>query len=303
MNIQKLDLNLLVVFDAVYRERHVSRAAERMGMSQPTMSNALSRLRRMLGDPLFIKSRNGVIPTAYADAMAPKIAEAIGLIKEGLKASAFDPATEKRSYTLALSDIAEASVLPEITRLSRTEAPYISFKTEPLTRTAMEQGLANGQIDLAIGYLLETGSLAYQQTLFQTRYVCLHRRNHPLIGKRMTKKAFLNAEHAVAGPDYTGHSTVANTMSKLNLSRGVSINASRFLALPFIAAETDCIALVPETLARKMKSGLDLVSQSAPIDLPPIDVRMFWHERSHQDPANAWLREMVRRAFSKAKLD
>ena len=303
MNIYDFDLNLLAAFDAVFEERHVSRAADRVGLSQPAMSNALRRLRAALDDPLFVKTKTGVTPTPYAAELAPAVSQALKLMNEGLQQAArFDAAKTTRTFRLAMADVAEVSILPEVIDVCRRTAPGVRFETRALTRSTLTEDLETGAADLAIGFLPDMKETTYQQTLFTTEYVCLARRDHPAIGARLTRKAFLAADHVTIAPDVTGHAVVPKTLDELGVD--VSVRAPHFLALPFIVARTDYLAVAPKPLAFKAATAATgLAAHVPPVPLPPIDVRMFWHERAHKDPASRWLRKAIREAFTEKTWD
>lgn len=304
MNVLNIDLNLLLAFDAIYRERHVSRAATTLALSQPAMSNSLRRLRVALDDPLFVKSKGGVTPTPFADKLAPSISNALQQISDGLKnAAAFDPERETRTFSIAMSDVAEVSILADIIDVCKKTAPGIRFRTALLTKNTLTDDLESGAVDLAIGFLPDAKDSMFQQTLFNTSYVCIVRSGHPQINSELSKTQFTSAEFAVATTDITGHAAIVRTLESLSLGQQIAIRAPHFLALPFIVATTDCIAVVPKPLAQKVRPIKPVRIFKPPIRFPEIDVRAYWHERVNKDPANQWLRATIRNAFAQAQWD
>ncbi|MEO1658951.1 MAG: LysR family transcriptional regulator [Pseudomonadota bacterium] len=294
-----MDLNLLSTFHAIYEERHVSRAAERLGLSQPAMSNALRRLREHLGNPLFVRAKHGVLPTPFADDIAPTIRQVLTLLEDGIRnASQFSPATTTREFQLALSDVAEVSILPGIVQVCRSRAPGLKLSISQLDRESMDSSLENGTVDLCIGYMPKANPSLYQQALFRTDYVCIARKRHPRIKGKLTREIFADCEHAVASADATGHMALKEALALTEPVAKVSITTPHFFALPFIVANTELLALCPRPLIPKIGVGRKLAIHEAPIELPLVEVKMFWHERVHRDSAHTWLRETIREAFA-----
>lgn len=298
MNVAGLDLNLLAAFDAVWRHRTVSRAASALGVPQPTLSNALRRLRAMFDDALFVRGAGGVVPTPFAEQLAPHVAAGLAAFTRGLQLKrGFDPATARRQFTLVMTDIAEAVILPRLLEACRTAAPGISFRTLQLPAEAIVPALRAGEADLAIGFMPWLRSGAMQQHLFTSDYVCLAGARHPTIRTRITRAAFLSARHALAEAQGTGHQVVEKTLRRLGLEAQIGARVPHFLALPLIVAASDMLATVPGPLGKLMRGVADIRLYAHPLPLPRIPVRQFWHERFDDDPGNRWLRATLRRVL------
>lgn len=291
-----LDLNLLRVFDALFRARRVAPAAAAVGLTQPAFSNALARLRRQLDDELFTRTPSGMQPTAHAEHIAPAIADALTRLETHLvRPSAFDPARSDRVFRVAMTDIGEIYFLPSLLAALQREAPQVGIAT---VRHSVREGaldlreaLAGGSVDLAVGWLPDLGAGVFQRRLFEQRYVCLMSARHPLAGARLTQARFLKARHAAVASEGTGHGRVETLMRRLGVRRLVSLQLPHFVAVPHIVAGTDLLVTVPEALAERVAGPFGLVVREHPIALPRFPVSLFWHRRAHQDAGQRWLRE------------
>ena len=299
------DLNLLRIFDAVLAERSITRAAERLGLAQPTVSNALARLRRLTGDALFVRTRLGMAPTPHAQAMAAPLRQAMATLQGTLRRpAAFDPATSERRFTLYITDLGEAFFLPRLLTQLRQQAPGLRLATLPMPEHDPQAALQSGEVDLAIGNLPDfsrTGNGAgwYQQRLLREHYIVIARCDHPLLDAqgRLSRDAFGQAAHAVVLPTGTGHGVVEATLRAEGLGERIALRVQNFLSLPAIVACTDLLAIVPRSVAAQWSSqwaaNLPLQQAEPPIALPDFDVRQCWHERWHGDAGHRWLRERL----------
>jgi DNA-binding transcriptional LysR family regulator len=298
MDMAEVDLNLLVVFDALVQHRSVTRAAEALGLSQPATSAALARLRRLFNDPLFVKTGTEMRPTPRAAELATPVRRVIGVVKEEiLQSAAFDPATSEQSFQLIAPDIAEVILLPRLLAHLRVQAPGVRIRTVSMPRHAAAEALASGAADVALGYfpdLQKTGF--YQQRLFRHRYVCVVRRDHPTIGERMTQRQYLDAPHAVVWPEGREH-LFESFMQTRQLKRRVVLELSHFMSLLTIVATSDVIATVPSDLAEFFEAHGNIRAVESPVKAPEVEVHQFWHQRLHKDAANAWLRSAIREAL------
>lgn len=298
MNIEDLDLNLLVVFRTVMRTGNISRAADALKQSQPAVSNAVARLRRHLGDPLFVRGPRGVTPTPYAAEVAPRIDAALELLAEGLTRTPFDPATAERDVAVIMTDIAEAVILPQALQVIGHEAPGVRFRALQLPSEAAAAALRSGEIDLAIGYLPDFEAGFYQQIVFETDYAVIGGVANPLLKGRLTAARFAKARHALAEAPGTGHHVVERTFRRHGLEDRIAARVPRFLSLPLLVAASDLLATVPRPLGT-MLAGAAVKVADHPLDLPQIDIQMLWHERVHRDPASQWLRQRLAEVFAR----
>lgn len=299
MNIHSVDLNLLAVFDAVYRSRSVSLAAENLGLSQPAVSNALRRLRAQLNDQLFVRTGQGMLPTPFAQELGETVREAMARLDAGLRQRrGFAPDTERRTFTITMSDIGEVVFLPPLLDLCRREAPGIAIRAVQLDAQATQEALASGEVDLAVGFIPNLSTGVRQQLLFETDYVCMTRADHPSIGAKISRRQFAEAGQALAEAAGTGHYLVERGLERAGLLDRVVLRVPHFLALPLIVAETDLVATVTRPLGEVFRRRAAIRLIEHPLDFPGLPIRQFWHERYHDDPASQWLRGAFLRLFA-----
>lgn len=296
-----LDLNLLRVLVQVHAWRSVSRAADELGLSQPAASGALRRLRQALGDKLFIPTARGMQATPLADQLAPQIAEALSRIGQTLASKLpFEAATSQRQFALAMTDIGEMHFLPALMRTLRSQAPGVGIATVRQTAVNLRVEMEQGKVDLALGHLPDLKTGFHQRLLFSQRYVCLFRRGHALEAAADPRRAYAEAEHAQVLSVGTGHGRVDERIDRQLAERRVRLRVPHFSALADVLEASDLVATVPEVFARRSAQRFQLAFRPHPLDLPPIEIRAFWHTKFHQDPANRWLRDSVVRQFGQA---
>ena len=296
MNIQSIDLNLLVVFDALLRQRGVTRAAESLGLSQPATSAALARLRVVLGDPLFVRAGQEMKPTPRALELAEPVRRVMETVRgEILHPPAFDPATTQRSFTIVTPDIGEVTFMPHIAAACATLAPRIALRSRSMPREQAGAALESGEADLALGFfpdLRRTGF--FQQRLFRMRYVCICCAARPVAGGQLTAKEFLAAAHVVIRPQGREHQ-FEQFLQQRRLTRRVAIEVAHFMSLMVILPGTALIATVPQDIAEVIAAHARIRILDMPLNPPTIEVQQFWHRRFNKDPANIWLRGTVHR--------
>ncbi|TAG50015.1 MAG: LysR family transcriptional regulator [Betaproteobacteria bacterium] len=298
----KFDLNLIRVFDALMTERRVSLAAERIGLTQPALSNALARLRIALGDELFTRSPSGMQPTPFAVDIAPTIREALRSLEQAIvRRTTFDCATGVRRFRIAMTDIGEAYFLPKLMHYLETHAPAVTVATVRNSEVDVASELATGGVDLALGWMPKLGPGFFQRRLFEQHHRCLMSANHPLAKGALTLPRFLKAKHAVVISAGTGHARVETIMRQRGIKRIIALELPHFAAVPYIVQNTALIATVPEKLVDGALLPSGLVVRVPPIDELSFQVNMFWHRRVHEDGANKWLRNAVAVLFQESK--
>ncbi len=298
MNLRQVDLNLLVVFDALLRTGSVTRAAQHLGMSQPTTSLALNRLRKLFDDPLFVRTPAGISPTPRAERLAAPLAAALDHIQqEVLQPQSFN-ASAQRTITLITPDIGELVFLPPIARHIATLAAGVEIQTMDVPVAQIEPALRSGEADLALGHYpgLQSAAL-YQQRLFTHSFVCLVRRTHPEIGESMTRKQFLEGKHAIVNSDGSQGDVLEAELRKLGLQRQVAMRVRHYLALPTILAESDFIVTVPQAIGASLARMADIKLVRPPFKAAARIVTQHWHSRFHRDPANRWIRSIISDVF------
>ncbi|ESJ26717.1 LysR family transcriptional regulator [Cupriavidus sp. HPC(L)] len=299
MRLQDVDLNLLVVLEHLLRLRTVSGTARELGLTQPAVSNALARLRRIFDDQLFVRSAKGMLPTPVAEDLAEPVAYALDALQSALNRKvAFDPLRSDRRFQLAMTDIGEVHFIPRLMSALRERAPGVSIATVRNTAINLAEAMSLGQVDLALGHLPELPSEFYQRRLFRQRYVCMFRAGHALDKRTVRLQDFERADHVVVTAAGTGHARVDEILAKLGVRRNIRLRVPHFVALADIVATTDLVATVTEKFAERSAAYFGLKSISHPVDLPDIQINLFWHGRYHRDPGNQWLRDLIFELFA-----
>ena len=299
MELEEIDLNLLVVFKHLLAERSVSRTAEVLELSQPAVSNALARLRKLLGDELFLRTPSGMEPTPFAEQLAESITYGLGMIHGALNQRAsFDPATSTRSFVIGMTDIGEIYFLPKLMERLKREAPGISVSTVRNTAVNLRDELESGKVDLAIGLLPQLKGGFFQRRLFHQRYVCLMRKGHRLAKRKISLEEFSAAEHLLVISEGTGHGKVDEVLRRSGVERRISLTVPHFVAIGHILQATDLLATVPERLADGLSGPFDLAIVPHPATLPEMAINLFWHAKYHKAPANQWLRDLLFEMFA-----
>lgn len=293
----RLDLNLLVVFDAVYTERSVHKAAARLGVTQPAVSHALARLREHLGDPLFIKAARGVLPTARATELGESLRRSLEAIDSAVyDTGGFDPARAQRTFTLNSADYAECVLLPGLVRLLARQAPGVHLRVRAPTEDVFS-ALESGALDLALGLFREAPAAFRRQTLFSDRFVCLVRKGHPLGRRPLTLERYLELSHITVAPMGSNSTLVDAELVRQGRERRIALTVPQFLIAPLIVAETDLALMLPERIGRRYARMLKLRMLKPPIEVESFTISQLWHERLHNDPAHAWLRQCITRVL------
>jgi len=292
-----VDLNLLVALRALLHERHVTRAAARVGLSQPAMSHALARLRELTGDPILVRTPRGMQPTPRAEAMAGPLEQALSEIHRLLAApGAFDPGTSTRRFHIGASDYVELAILPGVLTRVWAEAPGVDVRVVNLPMTPTED-LAEGRLDLGIGLLPQFGSPPPSgiraQKVIEDRFVCVVREGHPTVKKRLELDSFCELPHALVAPRGQGGGIVDTALAKLGRQRRVALQVAHFLVAPHIVRETDLVLTLATRMADVLAPMLGLRRLPPPVELGGFSMWMAWHERQQADPAHAWLRAVV----------
>jgi len=301
MNINNLDLNLLRLFDAVWRARSVSLAAQQLGLSQPTASQGLARLRHALGDALFERSGSGVRPTPKADRLAKAVQNALTTLEEALNAPEdFDPLKSQRLVRLHLSDIGEARFLPDIVSLLQKNAPGIRLAALSLPHPQISAALDSGQLDLAIGYLPEV-SHTQQTPLLDDRYVILLRKEHPVLKQNTPQDLSLKSLSKLEFAAVRTHADTLRILERMRWQHQLRLTVSHFLSLPEIVRGSDLAVLMPRNFAQGFAAAGELEMLEPALPLQDFTVSMHWSVRFDKDPCMNWLRQALLRNFAGAE--
>lgn len=294
-----IDLNLLSVFQEVYRERQISAAARRLGLSQSAVSNALARLRRSFGDELFVRTASGMQPTPLASQMAEPIGAAMAQVALALnQRSRFEPATSNRRFVLAMTDVGEVYFMPALIERCRQLAPQVEISSVRVAAPALKEAMEGGRVDLAVGPFEDVSEALYQRHLFRQGFVSMFRRGHPLGRGELTLERFVAAEHLLVDAADSPYDRVNAVLARAGVGQAVRFRVPHFTAVPYIVSTTDLVVTVPQKLAERAAAPFALAWATPPLDLPPLQTNIFWHRRFNQDPGNQWLRALLAEVFA-----
>ncbi|MDC8759542.1 LysR substrate-binding domain-containing protein [Janthinobacterium fluminis] len=294
-NLRAVDLNLLVILEALLSERHLSRAAARLHMSQPAVSHALGRLRALLDDPLLVRGRGGFQPTARALELSRPLADALQHVRSVLGGAVFDAATARRTFRLAMSDYGAAIVLPGLMRRLRAEAPGIDLSVVYASRESMAAGVVDGDIDLALGVFPHTPETLRRETLLEERFVCALDAATLPDGAALTLDAYLARPHVlVASGDRAMATEVDTELARHGWTRRIALRLPHWAVAPAVLAGTDLVLTVARRALRGGAAGLALVEP--PFAIAPFVFEQIWHSRAEGDAGLSWLRVALRGA-------
>lgn len=291
-NFGRLDLNLLITLDVLLAERNVTRAAERLNLSQPSVSVQLAKLRDTLGDPLLLPGPRGMRPTARAEALREPLREALKALQQAVSPQRpFDPAQASDTWRIAAFDYAEATIVLPLLRDLRTEAPGTRLAIVQAVPSLLARQAEHGEIDLAFHTTEGAPQGLHRRPLFTERYVLAGRAGHPGLKRKPTLAQFCRLEHVIVSPDGGGfYGPTDEVLAARGLSRRVALSVPHFLFVLSVLGSTDLVAMLPSRLVRNA-AGIRVVD--APIEIPGYEMSMLWHERVHRDPGHRWLRDTI----------
>lgn len=294
-SIDHIDLNLLRVFQAIVEEHSLTRAGERLALSQPAVSYSLGRLRTLFDDTLFVRTRTGMQPTPVALELAEIVGSALDTVRQALRhAERFDPATSTRTFRLSLSDAGEMAYLPAICAVLHDAAPRVKLVVAPLPVEEIEEALRASRLDFAIGNLPSLLPRTRHCVLFEESYVCMTRKRDDLPdGKKLKLEQFLAASHVQVRSLEHSHDALDDALRAQGVGRNIALVLPHFVAAPGVLAATDLFATLPEKLARILNKGDAFNIYALPVPLPKVAVTMDWHEHFHDDEGNAWMRDLM----------
>ena len=290
MQIDKVDLNLFVVFEAIYVEGNISRAAQRLHLTQPTVSNALARLRKVYGDPLFVRTAGGVAPTSLAQSMVNDVRQSLRLMQRSLdRPMLFDPATSDRHYRISLGEMEVATLLPHLMAEIAERAPAVSLQCFQYNRRELVNALASNEIDLAMDIPQLSSTALLRQSLQNREQFCVMRRDHPAARGRWTLARFLQCEHVVVSSRLQGSSMLEIALHRVGEAVTPRLRLQHYLAAIEVVQATDLVLVAPKAVALKY----DLAVKPLPFEQVHLGSCLYWHRSVDEDPANRWLREAV----------
>ena len=298
-DIKDLDLNLLVLFQQMYQLRHVSQVARQLGVSQPTVSNALARLRRTFGDELFVRTAQGMQPTPYAQRISEPIAQALVSVTAALnQEERFDPGTSNRRFVIAMTDVGEIHFMPTLVERCGRIAPDVGISSIRASAVNWQDEMETGQIDLALGAFTDVAETLFHRRLFSQQYVTMFRRGHRFEQRKVSLKEFMTAQHLFVTSRESPYDQINARLEKAGITRSVHFQVPHFTAVPYIISNTEMVVTVPAKLAEQACGPFGLAFIAPPLRLPALHTSVFWHRRYNQDSGNQWLRGLIAECFT-----
>lgn len=303
LNFRTFDLNLLRVFDAVMTERHLTRAAERLAMTQPAVSNALKRLRESIGDDLLVRTATGMRSTPVADALWPEIKMALGRLQNALAPDTFDPQRDAQIFQLSMADVTAAMLMPGLMQRMEQEKALVNLRVIPLTTRDPRALLERGEADMAVGYFPDAiaalsgqGDMAYlhHRRLYESEYVCVMRKDHRLAQPdALTLDEFCAAQHLLVSFSGRAHGFVDAALAALGRTRRVVLTVNQFFTAGRVVKHTNLLTVLPRSFVPATGYAEHLVQQPLPLKLAPVHVEALWHARLEHHAGHRWLREKI----------
>jgi len=295
-----IDIRLLMVFDAIYKTRSVTAAADALGLAQPAVSVALAKLRHHFGNPLFVRTSNGMEPTPFSEGLVQPVREALDAVEKVLgHRGEFEPASAERSFRISMADISQLVLLPRLWEALRETAPGIRIEIVPMSSDTARL-LESGEADLAVGFVPQLEAGFHQQTLFMQNFVCMLARDHPRIGDSLDLAGFEAEDHAVISSSGAAPGILEREIARQGITRRVVLKIPSFLGAAFVIEHTDLLLTVPRRLGDVLQGRGAFRFLPVPFPLPEYEVKQHWHERYHHDEGNRWLRRLVSRLLAGA---
>ena len=291
----KIDLNLFVVFDAIYCEGNITKAASALNLSQPAVSHALSKLRAQFDDPLFVRQGNEMRPTTVARNVIADVRESLHMLKICLvQSKQFDPTTSRKEFTISLHGSLEAAYLPPMVKSIGQDAPNINLQTtRRVRRNELENKLASGDIDLAIDALIPVGENVKHTQIDNDELVVIARSDHSSIGKKLDLETYLSLRHVLVSSRSKGPGIEDYELGRLGMQRDIALRCQHNLSACQVIMGNDMILTIPKAAANMYKNMIDITIYPLPVKLPNLDVHLYWHENVDNDPSNVWLRNTI----------
>ncbi len=295
-----LDVNLLQLFDLIYSSRSVTRAAEHLGLAQPTVSIWLGKLRKQLNDPLFVRTPSGMLPTPEAEALIGTVRQALESLRYlAHRETKFDPSTSDRRFRICMTDASHITLLPQLLAHVRSIAPGVLLSAEQIDNRTTQR-LESGEADIALGLIPELGAGFYQQTLYPQDWICLANAHHPRVGNILSTEDYAREGHIsiVSG---TGQHLLETALDRRRITRRIALELPGFLGLAAIVSTTDLLVTLPRHIGETLAGLGKLRVFPCPIPIPGFTVKQHWHTRYHNDPGNRWLRSVCAGLFLRHK--
>jgi DNA-binding transcriptional LysR family regulator len=300
VHLQRLELTQLRLLGALHETGSITRAAEKVGLTQPAASHSLSRLRTVLADPLFVRTSRGMEPTPYGEAVCATVREALATLRRGFESGrGFDPLVADRTFCVYMSDVGQLIFLPRLLAHLRVHAPNVRVRVSPMPSREHGTALERGEVDLAVGHITTMSTGFHQRLLFHEHYVCAASMDNARFSKGMTLKAFNESRHAIADSSGMAHWVVDRELARHGIVREAALIVPEFMTLPFLIPGSDLVVTMPSRLAQQFTRLVPLRVMAPPVPFASFEIRLFWHERAHRDEANRWFRQTLVSLFQK----
>ncbi len=305
LNFRTLDLNLLRVFDVVMSERNLTRAADRLAITQPAVSNALKRLKESVGEDLLTRAPSGVKPTPRAEALWPEVRRALGSLRAALAPGEFNPSADAVSFRIAMTDAPAALYMPALVRHIEHGHALANIQVVPLTTIDPTAMLERGDADLAVGYFPETvaaissageGSALRQRRLLESEYVCVMRAGHALADRELTLDDYCDAQHLLVSVSGRPHGLVDQALAGLGRERRVMLTVNQYFTAGRVVANSNLVTVLPACFVESTGCREQIVTRPLPFHLAGLHVAMLWHMRHDRSSAHEWLRARLQEA-------
>ncbi|MGE5621803.1 MAG: LysR family transcriptional regulator [Bacillota bacterium] len=294
MHISRVDLNLFTVFEAIYTEGSVTRASQKLNLTQPAISHALGRLRQMFDDPLFVRQGHAMVSTPLARNLIEPVRRALRGLEVTLNGlHTFDPASTPKRFNIALRDVLEATILPPLMRRVREAAPLVDIAASHVERRELESEMAAGTLDGAIDVLLPLSGDIMRTRIYQDSTVVVARKGHPAIDGRLDLDTYMQQDHILASSRRRGPGLEDFELSRFGLERQIRLRCQHYFAACRVVSQTDMLLTMPGRYARIANQQFDNQILPFPLEVPAFDVFLYWHANVDNDPANRWFREQV----------
>jgi DNA-binding transcriptional LysR family regulator len=302
INLSRIDLNLLVVLETILAEGGVGRAAAKLNLTQPTISHALARLRDLFGDPLFVRRGRTLVPTALTRSLADPLRAALNAVSAVVASGGrFDPQHTPVHFTVAMREPMEQVVLPDLARRLASSAPQVELRSVQIRRRTLETALADGTIDIALDVPLPMSDRVRRRKTGGDGFVVVARHGHPGLGKRLTLASYLGLQHVMVTSRRQGPAPEDLALGQLGKHRRVRVRCRSYAAAFRIVEATDFVLTMPQRYADLLSAGRRVRVFGMPVEVPPLDVCLYWHEAMDADPGNRWLRTELLQALEKKR--
>ncbi|MBL4893295.1 MAG: LysR family transcriptional regulator [Emcibacter sp.] len=290
MRLNQVDLNLFVVFETIYVERNLTRAAEILCLSQPAVSNALARLRRTFDDPLFVRSQKSMIPTPVAENVIGRVRDALLLINSSLNEEGiFQSDKTDKTFRINMSDLIAAMILPPLEEQVTRTAPGVKFESYQIPRQDLVRELATGAMDLVVDAPLLNDPQLCHRPLLKERHVCMLRKDHPFVGQTLTLEDYLSFDHIHVSSRRSGQGHVEVALNRLGKQRNIHLRLQHYMVAPLVALRSDLALTAPLRLVEQYEARI----MELPFALADMELHLYWHKSRDEDQTNRWMREKI----------